>query len=343
MAKAKIQATDDPTQDLLNKQFGEGSVMTLSGADGLRITDGISTGSLKVDEILGGHGFAFGRFIEILGQESCGKSSLCWSAVACAQRRGLCCVIVDAEQAIDPAWAENFGVDLTNVKISQPDCGEEGLTVVEKYLQSGRQCFIVVDSIAALIPKKLLEGEFGDASVGLQARMMSQACQKLTALTKRTNSIVVWVNQLRQTIGPYQPPEVPCGGKSMKFYASQRLDLRRKEVLKNGETPIGIEVKAKVIKNKVAVPFKETLFRIYAKGGIRQAAEVFELAVEKKLLEKSGAWIKLDGKTIAQGEEGAISYLEENPDVLQSLIAKIKDKGAIATGDHGTDETDGDG
>lgn len=342
MAKAKIQATDDPTQDLLNKQFGEGSVMTLSGADGLRITDGISTGSLKVDSILGGHGFAFGRFIEILGQESCGKSSLSYSAVANAQKRGMTCVIVDAEQSLDPGWAENFGVDLSNVKISQPDCGEEGLTVVDKYLQSDRQCFIVVDSIAALVPKKILEGEFGDASMGLQARMMSQACQKLTALTKKNGSIVVWINQLRQTIGPYQPPEVPCGGKAMKFYASQRLDLRRKQVLKKGEMPIGIEVKAKCIKNKCGIPFRETLFRIYAEGGIRLASEVYDLSIDNGFIEKSGAWVKYEGKTVGQGEEGGISFLEENPEVLQSLVARIKDKGAVTTGSAESDGADGE-
>jgi len=341
VAKAKIQATDDPTQDLLNKQFGEGSVMTLSGADGLRVTDGISTGSLKVDDILGGHGFAFGRFVEIIGPESSGKSSLCHSAVANAQKRGMTCVIVDAEQAIDPVWAINFGVDLSNVKISQPDCGEEGLTVIEKYLQSGRQCFIVVDSIAALVPRKELEGEFGDVTVGIQARMMSQACKKLTALTSNTKSIVVWTNQIRSTIGPYQSPETTPGGRSMKFYASQRLDLRRKDVIKKGERSVGIEVKAKVIKNKVAVPFRETLFRIYSEGGIRLESEVLDLSIDRGFIEKSGAWVKYEGKTVGQGEEGGISFLEENPEVLQSLIARIKDKGAVAGGNPEPDGADG--
>lgn len=342
MAKTKIQATDDPTQDLLNKQFGEGSVMTLGDAKHMVVCDGVSTGSVKVDAALGGIGLAEGRLVEFIGPESSSKTSLAMSSLANAQKLGFTCVVVDAEHSLDPSWLENLGVDLQNVKICQPSNGEEGLTVAEKYLKSGRKCFIVIDSVAALTPKKELEGELGDCHVGLQARLLSQACRMLTGLVSDSKSIVVFINQIRSVIGGYGNPETTPGGRALKFYCSQRLDLRRIETIKKGDSPIGIRVKAKVIKNKVAAPFKETTFALYTEGGIRLASDVFDIAVERGFLEKSGAWIKLDGKTIAQGEEGGISFLEENPEVLQSLIARIKDKGAVATGSPESDGADGE-
>lgn len=328
MAKAKIVASGDDVQDAMNKQFGEGSVMTLGDASHMIVGEGVSTGSLKLDLALGGFGLPLGRIIEVVGAESAGKTTLALRAMADAQKKGMLCVIIDAEHALDPTWAKNLGVDLGNVKISQPSYGEEGLIIAENYLKSGKQCFVFVDSVAALVPKKELEGEQGDSHVGLQARMMSQACRRLTGIISDHKSTVVFSNQIREKIGvTWGSPETTPGGRALKFYATCRLDLRRIGTLKSGETPIGIRVKSKVLKNKVAPPFREAEFSIFTDGGISFENDVLDLAIDRRLIKKSGSWFYHNDKSMGQGECNAIEWLKENPEIRDGLVQKIKASG----------------
>lgn len=325
MAKAKVQATDDPTQDLMNKKFGTGTVMTLGDASHMRVTEGVSTGSPNLDDALGGMGLPLGRIIEVIGPESCSKTSLTITAMSNAQKAGMTCVIIDAEHSLDPVWCENLGLDLSNVKICQPGCGEEGIEVAAAYLASGKPCFIFIDSVAALVPKKELEGEIGDTHVGLQARMMSQSLRMLSGKISETKSIVVFSNQIRNKIGGYGNPEVTSGGLALKFYASCRIDLRRVEVLKEGDQPIGIRVKAKVLKNKVAQPFKEVTYCLFTDGGISKEGDVFDLCIKKGVLVKAGSWIKTaKGESFAQGENNAINLLKEDPSLCEELLLQAK-------------------
>lgn len=343
MAKAKIQTTDDPTQDAMNKMFGEGAVMNLDDASHMVVGEGVSTGSLNLDIALGGFGLPSGRIIELVGGESSGKTTLSLSALANAQKKGMQGVIIDAEHALDPVWAKNIGVNISSVKISQPSTGEEGLIIAENYLKSGKECFIVIDSVAALVPRKELDGEIGDSHVGLQARMLSQACRKLTGVISTSKSIVVFLNQIREKIGvTWGSNETTPGGRALRFYATCRIDLRRIATLKDGDTNIGIRVKSKVLKNKVAPPFREAEFSILTKGGISLASDVLALASVSGLIEKSGSWYSYETQRIGQGENNAVSFLEENPEVLQSLIARIKDKGAVATRSPEPDVADGE-
>lgn len=333
MAKAKIATTDDPVQDAMNKMFGAGSVLVLGSATDMVVGDGISTGSLKLDLALGGKGLPLGRIIELVGAESSSKTSLSLKAMAAAQKKGMECIFVDAEHSLDPSWANNLGVDIGKVKISQPSCGEEGLIIAENYLKCGKPCFIVIDSVAALTPRKELEGDIGDSHVGLQARMMSQACRKLTGAISSSGSIVVFLNQIREKIGvSWGSNETTPGGRALKFYSTCRIDLRRIATLKSGETNIGIRVKAKVLKNKVAPPFREAEYSLFTRGGISWANDVLDLSVDQKLIKKTGSWFYHQEKSIGQGENNAIQWLEENPEVMDSLEKRIRES-SVAGGE----------
>lgn len=323
MAKRTV-ASGDSIQDAINKKFGDGTVMSLGEASHLSVTDGVSTGSPKLDMALGGFGFPFGKIIEIIGPESCSKTSIAMTALGNAQKRGMKCIVIDAENALDPTWCENLGVDLSLVKVSQPSNGEEGIQIVDSYLKGEEPCFIVVDSVAALVPKKELEGEVGDVHVGLQARLMSQSLRIISGIISNTKSIVVFINQLRSRIGGYGNPETTPGGLALKYYAACRIDLRRIEVLKERDEPIGIKVRAKIIKNKCSQPFKEAVFSLYTDGGISKESDIFDLAVEKGLLVKSGSWIKYEDASVAHGENNAIEWLKENPEIRDGLVQKIK-------------------
>jgi len=311
----------------IEKQFGKGSVMRLGDASASYDVDVVSTGSLGLDIALGVGGLPRGRIIEIYGPESSGKTTLTLQAIAEAQRAGGTAAFVDAEHALDPAYAAKLGVNVQELLVSQPDTGEQALEITDMLVRSGAVDIVVVDSVAALTPKAEIEGEMGDSHMGLQARLMSQALRKLTGNIKRSNTIVIFINQIRMKIGVmFGNPETTTGGNALKFYASVRLDIRRIGALKNGEEVIGNQTRVKVVKNKVAPPFREAEFEIMYGAGISRQGELIDIGVAQGLVEKSGSWYSYNGERIGQGKENARNFLREHPEIESDLDVKLREK-----------------
>ena len=310
----------------LEKEFGKGVVMKLGEAGSHMNVEAVPTGSLSLDIALGVGGVPKGRIIEIYGPESSGKTTVALHMVAEVQKRGGIAGFVDAEHALDPVYARNIGVDIANLYISQPDSGEQALEIAETMVRSGAVDIIVIDSVAALTPQAEIDGDMGDSHVGLQARLMSQALRKLTASVSKTKCIVVFINQLREKIGiMFGNPETTTGGRALKFYASVRLDVRRIETLKASGEVIGNRTKIKVVKNKVAPPFKEAQFDIMFGRGISRSGDILDLAVECGVIDKSGAWFAYGGEKIGQGRENAKGFLEKNPVIMTEIEQKVRD------------------
>ncbi|MBQ8934655.1 MAG: recombinase RecA [Lachnospiraceae bacterium] len=309
----------------IERDFGQGAVMKLGDSGKDRTIDVISTGSLSLDAALGVGGVPRGRVIEIYGPESSGKTTLALHVVAEAQKQGGIAGFIDAEHALDPVYARNIGVDIDNLYISQPDNGEQALEIADTMVRSGAVDVIVVDSVAALVPKKEIEGDMGDSVVGLQARLMSQALRKLTSVIAKSNCVVIFINQLREKIGVmFGNPETTTGGRALKFYASVRMDVRRTETIKQGSEPVGNHVKVKIVKNKVAPPFREAEFDIMFGKGISRSGDLIDLAVREDLVEKSGAWFAYNGSKIGQGRENAKQYLADNPEIMEEIDHKLR-------------------
>jgi recombination protein RecA len=315
----------------IEKQFGKGSIMRLGEGEKIEDIQVVSTGSLGLDIALGVGGLPRGRVVEIYGPESSGKTTLTLQVIAEMQKQGGVCAFIDAEHALDVQYAQKLGVNLADLLISQPDTGEQALEIVDALVRSGSVDLIVVDSVAALTPKAELEGEMGDALPGLQARLMSQALRKLTATIKKTNCMVVFINQIRMKIGVmFGNPETTTGGNALKFYASVRLDIRRTGSIKRGEEVIGSETKVKVVKNKVAPPFKTAEFDILYGEGISREGEIVDLGVAAKVLDKSGAWYAYNGEKIGQGKDNAREFLRENPELAREIENKIRESLGVA-------------
>jgi recombination protein RecA len=311
----------------IEAQFGSGSIMTLTGDNAKKIR-GVSTGSLSLDMALGGSGLPCGRIIEVYGPESSGKTTLALHAVAQAQKKGGIAAIVDAEHAFDPTWAKKLGVSLDTLLVSQPNSGEEAMQIVEMLVKSNAVDVIIVDSVAALVPKKELEGEIGDSHVGLQARLMSQSMRKLTGAIARSKTCTIFINQIREKIGVmFGSPETTPGGRALKFYSSVRIDVRRIGALKDGDVQVGQRVKAKIVKNKVAPPFRIAEFDMMHDHGISFEGDVLDLGKAHKIVQQSGAWFKYNGTHIGQGKEKARNFLKENPDVCEEIRVKIMEAG----------------
>jgi recombination protein RecA len=311
----------------IEKQFGKGSVMRLGDASASYDVEAVSTGSLGLDIALGVGGLPRGRVIEIYGPESSGKTTLTLQAIAEVQRAGGTAAFVDAEHALDPVYAGKLGVNVQDLLVSQPDTGEQALEITDMLVRSGAVDIIVVDSVAALTPKAEIEGEMGDAHMGLQARLMSQALRKLTGNIKRSNSIVVFINQIRMKIGVmFGNPETTTGGNALKFYASVRLDIRRIGALKNGDEVIGNQTRVKVVKNKVAPPFREAEFEILYGAGISRMGEIIDIGVAQGFVEKSGSWYSYNGERIGQGKENARTFLDQHPEIAQDIEGRIREK-----------------
>ena len=309
----------------LEKEFGKGTVMKLGESEANMNVESVPTGSLSLDIALGLGGIPKGRIIEIYGPESSGKTTVALHMVAEVQKRGGIAGFVDAEHALDPTYAKNIGVDIDNLYISQPDSGEQALEIAETMVRSGAVDIIVVDSVAALTPQAEIDGEMGDSHVGLQARLMSQALRKLTATVNKTKCIVIFINQLREKIGVmFGNPETTTGGRALKFYASIRMDVRRIETLKAQGEMIGNRTRIKIVKNKVAPPFKEAQFDIMFGKGISKAGDVLDLAVANDIIDKSGAWFAYNGDKIGQGRENAKNFLQENPDIMDEVEQKVR-------------------
>jgi recombination protein RecA len=312
-------ASLEKTLDTLNKRFGEGSIMRLGDAQHMRV-ESIPTGSLSLDIALGVGGVPRGRVIEIYGPESSGKTTLCQHIIAESQKRGGICACVEMEHALDPSCAAKCGVDIDNLYVSQPDTGEQALEIAEALIRSGTMDVVVVDSVAALVPRAEIEGEMGDAHVGLQARLMSQALRKLSGVIKQTNTIVIFTNQLRMKIGVmFGNPETTSGGNALKFYASVRLDIRRTQSIKAGADVVGNRTKVKVKKNKVAPPFTECEFDIMYNQGISKTGDVLDLATEYEIVDKRGAYFRYGETLLGQGRENAKIFLDENPGIMLEL------------------------
>ncbi|MCX7362687.1 MAG: recombinase RecA, partial [Alphaproteobacteria bacterium] len=313
----------------IERAFGKGSIMKLGQREALEI-EAISTGSLGLDIALGIGGLPKGRIVEIYGPESSGKTTLALHAVAESQKKGGACAFIDAEHALDPAYAKKLGVDIGNLLISQPDAGEQALEIADTLVRSGAVDVLVVDSVAALVPRAELEGEMGDSLPGLQARLMSQALRKLTASISKSNTLVIFINQIRMKIGVmFGSPETTTGGNALKFYASVRLDIRRIGAIKNGEDVVGNHTRVKVVKNKVAPPFKVVEFDIMYGEGISKFGELIDLGDKAGIVEKSGSWFSYDGQRIGQGRENAKTFLREHPDVAQAIEQKIRANAGI--------------
>jgi recombination protein RecA len=312
--------------DQIEKQFGKGSIMKLGESAKLNVQT-VPTGSLSLDIALGAGGVPRGRIVEIYGPESSGKTTLAYHIIAEAQRKGGLSAFVDAEHALDPEYAKNIGVDIEKLLISQPDTGEQALEIAETLVRSNAIDVLVVDSVAALVPRAEIEGEMGDSHMGLQARLMSQALRKLTGAISKSNTTVIFINQIRMKIGVmFGNPETTAGGQALKFYSSVRMDIRRLEQIKDGEEVIGNHVKVKIVKNKIAPPFKTAEFDIMYNEGISKEADVLDLAVKDGLVDKSGAWYEYSGAKIGQGREAAKQYLRDNPKVREDLDKKLRDK-----------------
>jgi len=308
----------------IEKQFGKGAIMTMAEAPKSNI-DVIPTGSVSLDVALGIGGVPRGRIIEIYGPESSGKTTLAYHIIAEAQIKGGMAAFVDAEHALDPDYAKNIGVDLDKLLISQPDTGEQALEIVETLVRSNALDVIVIDSVAALVPRAEIEGEMGDSHMGLQARLMSQALRKLTGITSKSKTSVIFINQIRMKIGVmFGNPETTPGGTALKFYSSIRMEIRKTEQIKDGDKISGNKVKVKVVKNKVAPPFRVAEFDIMYNEGISKSGDILDNAVEKNLIKKSGAWYEYEGQKIGQGRDAAKNYLKENPKILNDLEKKIK-------------------
>jgi recombination protein RecA len=307
----------------IEKQFGKGAIMRL-GADGIVEVPAISTGSISLDVALGIGGFPRGRVVEIYGPESSGKTTLALSAVAQAQKAGGTAAFIDAEHALDVAYASKLGVNIDDLLISQPDTGEQALEVTETLVRSGALDIIVIDSVAALVPKAEIEGNMGDSLPGLQARLMSQALRKLTGAIAKGQATVVFINQIRMKIGVmFGNPETTSGGNALKFYSTVRLDIRRIETIKAAQESLGNRVRVKVVKNKVAPPFKQAVFDIYFNEGISKTGELIDLGIEKQIMERAGSWYSYNGTRIGQGRENTRKYLMANPEMAQEIESKI--------------------
>src|SRR6476660_9398323 len=329
LALIEQNSTLRTTLQQIEKQFGEGSIMPLGGDRTLAIS-GIPTGSLSLDVALGGQGIPRGRIIEIFGPESSGKTPLALHVAAEAQKAGGIAAMIDAEHAFDPSWGKKLGVDLEMLLVSQPSNGEEAMQITEMLVKSNAVDVIVVDSVAALVPKKELEGEIGDSHVGLQARLMSQALRKLTASIARSRTVVIFINQIREKIGVmFGSPETTPGGRALKFYASCRVDVRRIGQLKEGEDVVGQRVRAKVVKNKVAPPFRVAEFDMMHTDGISYEGDILDMGMEEKIIGRTGAWFRYGDMQLGQGKEKARLYLKENPKIAEEIKGKI-----MASGGH---------
>lgn len=319
----KAQALNDAIKQI-EKQFGKGSVMKLGDRAAVDVAV-IPTGSLTLDMALGIGGYPKGRIIEIYGPESSGKTTLTLHAIAEVQKQGGTAAFIDAEHAIDPVYAKNLGVNIDELILSQPDSGEQGLEIAETLVRSGAIDLVVVDSVAALVPQVELDGEMADQQMGLQARLMSKALRKLSGVMNKTDCTIIFINQLREKIGVmFGNPETTTGGRALKFYSSVRVEIRRSEVIKNGTEIVGNKVNIKVVKNKVAPPFKSTQVDIIYGKGISRDGEVLDLAVDKDIVDKSGAWYAYKGEKIGQGRENAKRYLVEHPDIMNEITEAIK-------------------
>ncbi len=308
----------------IERQFGKGSVMRMSDAAQVSV-GAVSTGSLSLDIALGIGGLPRGRVVEVFGPESSGKTTLVYHAIAEAQRRGGICAFIDAEHAMDPTYARRIGVNIDELLVSQPDTGEQALEIAELLIRSGAVDIVSVDSVAALTPKAEIEGEMGDSHVGLQARLMSQALRKLAGTLNRTDTICIFTNQLREKIGVmFGSPETTSGGRALKFYASVRLDIRRIETLKEGTEAIGNRVRVKVVKNKVAPPFKQAEFDIIYGSGISWEGSVLDVGLERKIVAKSGSYFSFGDERLGQGRQNATAFLQENPDLVQEILSRIQ-------------------
>ena len=315
----------------IEKQFGKGSIMRLGEGEAVQDIQTVSTGSLGLDVALGVGGLPRGRVIEIYGPESSGKTTLTLQVIAEMQKIGGTCAFVDAEHALDPQYAQKLGVNLNELLISQPDTGEQALEIVDSLVRSGAVDLIVVDSVAALTPRAEIEGDMGDSLPGLQARLMSQALRKLTATIKKTNCMVIFINQIRMKIGVmFGSPETTTGGNALKFYASVRIDIRRIGGIKKGDEVIGNETKVKVVKNKVAPPFKDATFDILYGEGISRLGEIIDMGVQAKIVDKAGAWYSYSGEKIGQGRDNTREFLRENPDLAYEIENRIREHLGIA-------------
>jgi recombination protein RecA len=313
----------------IERAFGKGSIMKLGQREAVEI-ESISTGSLGLDIALGIGGLPKGRVVEIYGPESSGKTTLALHVIAESQKKGGNCAFIDAEHALDPGYAKKLGVDIANLLISQPDAGEQALEIADTLVRSGAIDVLVIDSVAALVPRAELEGEMGDSLPGLHARLMSQALRKLTATISKSNTLVIFINQIRMKIGVmFGSPETTTGGNALKFYASVRLDIRRIGALKNGDDVVGNQTRVKVVKNKVAPPFKVVEFDIMYGEGVSKSGELIDLGDKAGVVEKSGSWYSYDGQRIGQGRENAKTYLKEHPEVAQAIEQKIRENAGI--------------
>ncbi|HEY2412906.1 MAG TPA: recombinase RecA [Pirellulaceae bacterium] len=336
--KAAVHALIEDNDNLrttlqqIEKQFGEGSIMPLGGDRMLKIS-GIPTGSLSLDLALGGQGIPRGRIIEVFGPESSGKTTLALHVAAQAQKADGIAAIIDAEHAFDPTWGKKLGVQLETLLVSQPNSGEEAMQITEMLVKSNSVDVIIIDSVAALVPRAELEGEIGDTHVGLQARLMSQSMRKLTGAIAKSKTAVIFINQIREKIGvSYGSPETTPGGRALKFYSSCRIDVRRISQLKEGEEVVGQRVRAKVVKNKVAPPFRMAEFDMMHTCGISYEGDIIDLGIEQKIVNRSGAWFKYGETHLGQGKEKARAFLKENPDVCAEIREKILASGALAGG-----------
>ncbi|QJR81730.1 recombinase RecA [Alteromonas pelagimontana] len=308
----------------IEKQFGKGSIMKLGENRTMDVAT-ISTGSLGLDIALGAGGLPMGRIVEIYGPESSGKTTLTLEVIAQAQREGKTCAFVDAEHALDPIYAQKLGVDINELLVSQPDTGEQALEICDMLTRSGAVDVIVVDSVAALTPKAEIEGDIGDSHMGLAARMMSQSMRKITGNLKRSNTMLIFINQIRMKIGVmFGNPETTTGGNALKFYASVRLDIRRIGAIKEGDEVVGNETRVKVVKNKIAPPFKQAEFQIMYGQGISKEAELVDLGVKHKLIDKAGAWYSCNGDRIGQGKANVVKYLQENKELAKEIESKLR-------------------
>ena len=336
----KLKALDAAISQI-EKQYGKGSIMKLGDNSAHMNVETIPTGSLSLDIALGLGGLPKGRIIEIYGPESSGKTTVALHAVAEVQKRGGIAGFIDAEHALDPAYAKNIGVNIDELYISQPDCGEQALEITETMVRSGAVDIVIVDSVAALVPKAEIDGDMGDSHVGLQARLMSQALRKLTAVISKSNCIVIFINQLREKVGVmFGNPETTTGGRALKFYSSVRMDVRRIESLKQAGEVVGNRTRVKIVKNKVAPPFKEAEFDIMFGKGISKEGDILDLAADCGSIVKSGAWYAYNGDKIGQGRENAKTYLRENPLVCEEVEAKVREKFQL---DGTAEETDAEG
>ena len=325
----KLKALDAALSQI-EKQYGKGAVMKLGDPTAQMNVETIPTGSLSLDIALGLGGIPKGRIIEIYGPESSGKTTVTLHMIAEVQKRGGIAGFIDAEHALDPVYAKNIGVDIDNLYISQPDNGEQALEITEMMVRSGAVDVIIVDSVAALVPKAEIDGEMGDSHVGLHARLMSQALRKLTGIISKSNCVVIFINQLREKVGVmFGNPETTTGGRALKFYASVRLDVRRIETLKVGGEVVGNRTRVKVVKNKVAPPFKEAEFDIMFGKGISKEGDILDLAVQHDIINKAGAWYSYNGEKIGQGRENTKLYLANNPDIMKEVEQQVRNKCGI--------------